>query len=746
MAFRTVGALRGRGTGLLGLPWLRQPTDLIARAEHVKQRCEHLVTEAAALPPSVSVLHVVDRISETLCSTLDVASLVQAVHPDPDWISAAEEVSVAVGNTMAHLNTDSRLYDALQRVRASAGVFSLLSAEQRRFVELLSAEFEADGVHLPRAQQARVHKLQAQVNAHCSAFMSALARARAPARERSPPVASALGRDGARDTTAALWVPSALLGALPEPVRAPLESSAGLTRLPDDAGVYASVLKWCEHEPLRQTVHRRTHALAAGDNLRTLEALLGARRELAGALGFDSHTHMALAHGRMARDEEEVERFLSIIQDAARPKLATELDELGAAKRARGGGGGGALGAWDVPFLTGRLKAARWSLDARALAAYFEIESALSGLSGICQDLFALSLHERPLEAGEGWAAGVRKFALIDTAPGAAAEPAGHVYIDLYARERKQAVNATFTLSAGDRSHRADRPHRAAARGAGEALDVLYGGAPADDDVPLALPTVAIVCSFAGGPAADGRHAPHLLSHAELVTLYHEFGHALHALLARTELQHLSGVRGPLDFVETPALLFERLATDWRVLRRWATHARTGERIPDELVRNLRRSDGQFAGYDTAVQVLYARTDLAFHGPNPPDAAGSTGVVRALHADVFGAQLPWVDGADWHASFTHFVSYGSGYYAYLWSRSLSAQLWDEHFEQDPLSSSAGALLRHGLLAPGNSLEPAEMLADVLDGRELDMAPFLQELGLYRDEDGTTPPPKVRASS
>jgi len=103
------GGVQGRATGLLGLPWLRQPQSLLAHAEHCRARCEALVQEAVAMPASAAVLHKVDQISESLCSALDVASLVSAVHPDPEWGEAAASASTMVGTTMARLNTDRQI-------------------------------------------------------------------------------------------------------------------------------------------------------------------------------------------------------------------------------------------------------------------------------------------------------------------------------------------------------------------------------------------------------------------------------------------------------------------------------------------------------------------------------------------------------------------------------------------------------------------------------------------------------------
>lgn len=712
---------RGR-PGLFGLPDLHRPPDLLLRASRAQARCSTLVAEVASLPPSVRVLHRLDDISRALCSVLDVTALVQAVHPDVAWVRAADEASAAVGQAMAVLNTDRRLYDALQRVRHSATVAPSLSVEQRRFADLLAAEFEADGVHLPAGTQARVHALQQRVAGLSVDFMAELSAERPPTEPG--------GGDGE------LWVDVALVSRLPGSVlRAlPRRGREALVST-DDPAVCSAVLKWAPDASLRERVWRRAHSRAPA-NVPRLAELLRTRAELARTLGFASHADMALAYGRMATSTAEIEQFLGVIGAHVRPKMGAELALMEAAAaqmRARGGAAPSdpSLRAWDVPFLTGQLKASAYELDGSALSHFFELRCVLAGLSGLVRSLFGLSLHELT-DAERGaeqlWAPHVLKLALCDAegahgvAPGGAprlpsgARVLGHLYLDLFARPAKHPVSATYTVSCGE------------------------GGAGREPDVAEpAVPVVAIACSFGSAPAAG---APTLLSHGELVTLHHELGHALHALLGATEFQHLSGVRGPTDFVECPALLLERFALDWRVVSGWATHVRTGAVVPRELLQRLKASGEMFAGYDLSAQLVLARADLLFHSASPP-LEDSTAAMRALHEATYGRALPWVEGTHWHAQFSHVLGYAAGYYAYLWCKVLAAQLWEHRFAHDPLSRAAGDALREHVLAPGNAREPAAMLGAALGGAPLSLRPFLAEHGLLgaqpRDDAGGVPP-------
>lgn len=248
---------------------------------------------------------------------------------------------------------------------------------------------------------------------------------------------------------------------------------------------------------------------------------------------------------------------------------------------------------WDVPYYMGMLKAQTHEIDSREIAAYFPLERCLEGLHGLCAELFGLQLAPAPLLPGEAWHPDVRKLALTRQEGG---DPLGTIYFDLYPRRDKYASAAHFTVRCG----------KQLARGAG-----------------YQTPVVALVCNFSKAAPAS----PSLLTHAEVETLFHEFGHALHSLLSRTEFQHLAGTRAQLDFVETPSHLFEYFAWDYRFVRTFAKHYATHEPIPREMMAALRRSKNMFAAMDTQVRIscvwmLYDATDINVGGSNMHDTTG----------------------------------------------------------------------------------------------------------------------------
>ncbi|KAL0299402.1 UNVERIFIED_CONTAM: Mitochondrial intermediate peptidase, mitochondrial [Sesamum radiatum] len=220
------------------------------------------------------------------------------------------------------------------------------------------------------------------------------------------------------------------------------------------------------------------------------------------------------------------------------------------------------------------------------------------------------------------------------------------------------------------------------------------------------LPIVALVCNFSGSNFASVH-----LHHSDVETLFHEFGHALHSLLSRTDYQHFSGTRVVLDFAETPSNLFEYYAWDYRVLRKFAKHNLTGDPIPEKLVQSLIGAKNMFAATELQRQVFYALIDQALHTMQPSSVKDTVSIV----ADLKREHTSWkyVEGTHWHTRFSHLVTYGAGYYSYLYAKCFAATIWQKMLQQDPLSPAAGSALRSKFLQHGGAKDPTVILNDLV---------------------------------
>lgn len=244
---------------------------------------------------------------------------------------------------------------------------------------------------------------------------------------------------------------------------------------------------------------------------------------------------------------------------------------------------------------------------------------------------------------------------------------------------------------------------------------------------------MALICNFSGSHNSSLAR----LNHFEIETLFHEFGHALHSLLSRTEYQHFSGTRVALDLAETPSNLFEYYACDYRVLKTFAKHYSTGETIPEKLVESMQGAKKMFAATELQRQIFYALIDQTLFGDQLAGQRDTSSVV----ADLKSQYTSWrhVEGTHWQTRFSHLLNYGAGYYSYLYAKCFAATIWQKLCQDDPLSLTTGTALRTKFLQHGGAKDPSEMLKDLVGGTGIvknlnggivpDTASLADEMGL-----------------
>ena len=445
-----------------------------------------------------------------------------------------------------------------------------------------------------------------------------------------------------------------------------LSSPGGLRWLSPDASPQAEVQGAM---PRARLVRQpgRGGARAQEDNSPLL-TLLQARARIAQLLGYRSYAALVTAP-LFARSPEAPARFCAQLAQA----LGSAAHREALAGRSVPGGGGRDPGA--------SLRASMRSPgDVQAASRYFTVRSTVAGLCELTARLFGVTLVETPLAVGEAWAPGLVKLVANHREEG----PLGVVYLDLHPRHGKQLPGAAhFVIRAG----------RSRGEGTGAA--------------------VALVASLGSG-GVDGS-----LAHSGVVLLHHEWGHALHSLLSRTRYQHLSGTRGPVDCVEAPSTLVERLAWTQGALDLWA-RSRDDSRLPPQLLNRLRAARVAGGATDALQQVVQATADLALHGAPSPEAVDAAFVAACLDgaAEQHGSDSQAGRG-HWMRSFGHIVGYGAVYYAYLYGTALSGSAWRVlGLDAQPLSRAAGTQLWEHLLRPGGTAPPAQALPALLGPQAL----------------------------
>ena len=615
------------------------------------------------------------------------------MHADREWKAAAERAFERGCTVIQELNTNRALYEALCGVTDDVPLMKSLTEEQQRLGRQLRREFEQEGIHLDTDERHELVRLNSEIvsiGSHfCGHIDSAASAAEVPIRVLlGLPAAAlaALGIDTASraelERLAAEHSPDAAVRLrVTEPVK-----NAALS-LVDDAGV-------------RQRVWEAAASATSAENMPLLKRLVAARHQLATMNGSRSYSEL-VARGQILQSPRNIATFLERLGAELSTPVAAELAQLDAMKSADPNAAPGALDVWDVPFYGAQLKGrafaqqeawTRTATEGVDVRDYLELGSVLSGLDMICASLFDISLAERPMEEEDAWdgrrsgaPGSIRKLVLVHPTDG----EIGTLYLDLIARPNKFSQAAHFTVRCGRRLSR-DR---------------------------YQTPVVALVCNFAPSGGADGTaDGKVLLSMNELETLFHEFGHALHSVLSRTEYQHFSGTRTNVDFVELPSHLFEYFAWDERVLGKFARHHATGAPLPAGMIGALRSAQQALSAYDALSQLTYATYDLRLSDVEQSDLDRSICPAQLLldvQEDCGDVVHP--PDSKWCTRFAHLVGYGGGDYSYLFAKVHAAAIWDALLKQDPLSRSAGALLRKELLGVGGARDPTLILSNLLEG-------------------------------
>jgi oligopeptidase A len=462
-------------------------------------------------------------------------------------------------------------------------------------------------------------------------------------------------------------------------------------RLTLEQPVYVSVMSDARSQALRRTFYEawttrasdQAPGAAQWDNSAVMEDIMRVRHELARLLDFASYADYALAT-RMAKTATEVFAFLEQLRAASRPAAERELRELEVFAGAK-------LAAWDVGYWSERLQREQYSVSQEELRPWFALPRVLAALFEVAQRLFGVRIEERT--GVPVWHPDVRYFAILD-ADGA---PRGSFYLDPCARPNKRS-GAWMDECVGRKS---------------------MGG-------PTELPVAHLVCNFL--EAAPG--APALLTHDDVVTLFHEFGHGMHHLMTRVGYPTLAGINGVAwDAVELPSQFMENYAWHPDVLRRMALHVNSGEPLPESQLRQLIRTRSFHAGLSMLRQLEFALFDFTLHaGFDPARGARVREILAEVRAKVSVLPVPaWNRFAN---SFGHIFAggYAAGYYSYKWAEVLAADAFAAFEETDVFDPGTARRFLDCILSQGGSRDALDAFV-AFRGRKPDVRPLLRQHGI-----------------
>jgi len=401
-------------------------------------------------------------------------------------------------------------------------------------------------------------------------------------------------------------------------------------------------------------------AYPANDAL--LKELFGIRREHASILGYASWADYD-AEVKMIKRGDAIPTFIDRIADAALESGQRDR-EIVLDRLRQDVPGAQTIDGADLMFYAEAVRRESFDVDAQQVRRYFDFTRVRQGLLDVTGRLFGLTY--RPAEDAVVWDGDVAAYDVFLTAEESAGEPLGRIYLDLHPREGKYKHAAQFDLVRG-----------------------LAGRQLAEG---------VLVCNFPRG----------LMEHDDVVTLFHEFGHLVHHVLAgRGEWVRFSGVATEWDFVEAPSQMLEEWAWDADILQTFATDA-DGGRIPTELVEKMRKADDFGKGYDARTQMFYAAMSYWFHVDTPADLTERTRQLQARYS-----LFPYIEGTHMPSSFGHLDGYGSGYYTYMWSLVIAKDMFSAFDRGDMFDPAVAGRYRDRVLAPGGQRDAADLVQDFL---------------------------------
>ena len=660
------------------------------RPEHVEPAIGHLIEDNLAQvarlvaavdePDWENFVEPLEELDERLSRAWSPVSHLHAVMDSEPLRAAYNACLPRLSDYSTELGQHEGLFRAWQKVAKRAPAYQ---PAQRRLVENALRDFRLSGVDLPKEKKARFREIASRLAELEARFEQNLL-------------------DATNAWEKAITDETRLAG-LPESARALARQTAErkgregwLFNL--EFPSYLPVVTYADDRELRREFYEAyaTRASDQGphagrfDNSQVMEEILALRHELARLLGFASYAERSLAT-KMARSPEEVLGFLRDLARRSRPQAERELAELRDYAREHHGVTG--LEAWDIPYYSEKLRQHRYRITQEELKPWFPETRVIPGMFEVIGRLFGVEIR-RSDEPVEVWHPEVRFYEIRDRASG---ELLGQFYFDLYAR-----------------------PHK---RGGAWMADCLSRIKTAGrEQIPVAFMT----CNFTP-PVGD---QPALLTHDEVQTLFHEFGHGLHRMLTRIDWPSIAGISGvPWDAVELPSQLMENWCWEREALNLISGHVETGEPLPDDLYQRMIAARNFQSAMQMLRQVEFALFDFRIHHEYDPARGGR--IYEIL--DEVRREVAVVRPPEWNRfahGFSHIFAggYAAGYYAYKWAEVLSADAFSLFEENGVLDPETGRLFRETILEQGGGADAMELFV-AFRGREPSIEPLLRHSGI-----------------
>ncbi|MDH4870764.1 oligopeptidase A [Pseudomonas sp. BN515] len=621
-----------------------------------------------------------DELGERLGRAWSPVSHLNAVCNNAELRNAYEACLPKLSEYWTEMGQNRALFQAYEALAAGPEAAGF-DVAQKTILDHALRDFRLSGIDLPADEQQRYGEIQMKLSELGSRFSNQLL-------------------DATQAWTKEVHDEAALAG-LTDSAKAQMKQAAEAKGLGGwlitlEFPSYYAVMTYADDRALREEVYTAYSTRASdqgpnagqNDNGPVMAEILDLRQELARLLGFEHFSDLSLAT-KMAESTPQVLGFLRDLAKRSKPFAAKDLDELKAFAAERGVSD---LQSWDVGYFSEKLREQRYSISQETLRAYFPVDKVLSGLFAIVQKLYGIEIRE--LSGFDTWHPDVRLFEISENG-----QHVGRFFFDLYARANKR--GGAWMDGARDKRRN-------------------VGG-------ELVSPVANLVCNFT--PAVGDK--PALLTHDEVTTLFHEFGHGLHHLLTRVEHAGASGINGVAwDAVELPSQFMENWCWEPEGLALISGHYQSGEPLPQDLLDKMLAAKNFQSGLMMVRQLEFSLFDFELHATHG-DGRGVLDVLESIRSEVAVMRPPAFNR--FANSFAHIFAggYAAGYYSYKWAEVLSADAFSRFEEEGVLNPATGRAFREAILARGGSQEPMVLFVD-FRGREPSIDALLRHSGLTED--------------
>src|SRR5246127_105433 len=596
------------------------------------------------------------------------ATIIKETNTNPAMRTAAENAVKAFQDWAVGIDYREDVYKA---IKAFADTHPKLSGEDEKLLKETLRDYRRAGLELPPDQRKEVEELRKELSKLGTDFDTNIVKSNAP-----------------------VMFSKADLDGLPESFFA----SPGI-KTGDDVYTVMANVTWqfntvqenAKNEATRKQLYIVRETLAKDTNVPLLNQMLELRNSIALRLGYKSWDDYQ-TEVKMAKTGTNAEKYINDLVTGIQPKFDAEIAELQKLKAADTNDPNAKIMVWDWRYYSNQLNKQKYAVDKEALRAYFPFQKVLDGMFNIYQGIFGLKFEK--IAAPYKWVDDLELYLVTDSATG---EPLGMFYLDMFPREGKFNHFAQFEIVSGK---------------------LLPNG-------KYQRPTVALLCNF---PPPSGE-APSLMTHQDVETLFHEFGHALHSIVTRAKYGRFAGTHVPGDFVEAPSQMLQNWVWDKKVLDTFAADYRDPlKKIPTEIVKKMNDAKLANAGVLYRRQFAFASLDLALHNQHPEDVPNDcVAVSNPILEKVF---LPIDPSTTFVSYFGHLNGYDAGYYGYAWADAIAADMATvfEKAKAGYLDKQAGLKLRHEIYEQGDSRDVTTSIEKFL-GRRQSIEPFLKKIGI-----------------